>query len=134
MISSDKSPSYKFSRYEMETTINFNAEEGTAVLYTRDKTVMRRLDKLVDEFPDIYVLLRKTEVDKTYKFPKKYALPRRPRILSNEQRAKMRERFAKVREIQQDAVEIDGDFEEDDFEDDDENNDEGEDDNAEDCL
>lgn len=123
---------YKFSRYEMETTINFNAEEGTAILYTRDKAVMRRLDKLVDEFPDIYQLLRKTEVDKTYQFPKKYALPRRPRVLSDEQRAKMRERFAKVRGKAQDAVEIEDDFE-DEFDDDENEEDEGEDD-EEDCL
>ena len=45
---------YRLTRYEMETTINFNAEEGTAVLYTRDKAVMRRLDKLTEEFPEIY--------------------------------------------------------------------------------
>ena len=111
----------------METTINFNAEEGTAILYTRDKTVMRRLDKLVNEFPDIYTLLRETEVDKTYKFPKKYALPRRPRILSDEQRAKMRERFAKVHEKTQDTTDIDDDFDDLEYEGD-------EDDEEADCL
>lgn len=88
---------YRLTRYEMETTISFNAEENTASLYTRDKAVMRRLDKLVEDFPDIYKLVRETDIDKTYEFPKKYAIPKRPRILSEEQRAVMRERLAKAR-------------------------------------
>lgn len=81
----------------METTINFNAEEGTAVLYTRDKAVMRRLDKLVEEFPEIYKCTRETGIDKTYEFPKKYAIPKRPRIMSEEQRAKLAVRLANAR-------------------------------------
>lgn len=93
---------YKLTRFEMETTVNFNAEERMAILYTRDKTVMRRLDKLVAEFPDIYKLVLETDIDKTYKFPKKYVIPKRPRILSDEQRIKMRDRLAKAREKQQD--------------------------------
>lgn len=93
---------YKLTRFEMETTVNFNAEERMAILYTRDKTVMRRLDKLVAEFPDIYKLVLETDIDKTYKFPKKYAIPKRPRILSDEQRIKVRDRLAKAREKQQD--------------------------------
>lgn len=91
---------YKFSRYEMETTVNFNAEEKTASLYTRDKAVMRRLDKLVKEFPDLFKCVRKTEVDGTYEFPKKYAMPKRPRIMSEERRAQMAERLAKARAAQ----------------------------------
>ena len=35
------------SRFEQETIINYNAAEQTATVYTRDKTVMRRLDALV---------------------------------------------------------------------------------------
>ena len=35
------------SKYEQETVINFNAGEQTAVVYTRDKAVMRKLDALV---------------------------------------------------------------------------------------
>lgn len=88
---------YKLTRYEMETTVNFNAEEQTAILYTRDKAVMRRLDKLVAEFPDVYKCTRETDIDKTYVFPKKYAIPKRPRVLSEQQREEMRERLAKAR-------------------------------------
>lgn len=101
---------YRLTRYEMETTINFNAEEGTASLYTRDKAVMRRLDRLVEEFPDIYKLVRETDIDKTYVFPKKYAIPKRPRIVSEEQREKMRERLAKAREAKDNEDEFDDEF------------------------
>lgn len=108
---------YKLTRYEMETTINFNAEEGSAVLYTRDKAVMRRLDKLVAEFPDIYKQTDETSVGKTYTFPKRYAFPKRPRILSEERRAQMRDILAKAREQNQNLIEEDEDLmdEEDDF-------------------
>ena len=47
------------SKYEQETVINFNAGEQTAIVYTRDKAVMRRIDALVIEFPDVYSLLVK---------------------------------------------------------------------------
>ena len=42
------------SKYEQETVINFNAGEQTAVVYTRDKAVMRKLDALVIAFPEVY--------------------------------------------------------------------------------
>ena len=35
------------SKYEQETVINFNAGEQTAIVYTRDKAVMRRIDALI---------------------------------------------------------------------------------------
>ena len=47
----------KLSRYEQETIINFNAGEEMATVYTRDPAVMRRLDALVIEFPDVYRLV-----------------------------------------------------------------------------
>lgn len=33
-------------KYEMETVVNYNAGEQTATVYTRDKSVMRRLGRL----------------------------------------------------------------------------------------
>lgn len=35
------------SRFEQKTIVNYNSGEQTATVYTRDKTVMRRLDALV---------------------------------------------------------------------------------------
>lgn len=89
---------YSLSRYEMETTVNFNAEEKTAQLYTQDKSMIRRMDKMVAEFPDLFKLKYETSVGKAYEFPKKYAMPKRPRILTEEQRAQMAERMAKTRD------------------------------------
>lgn len=76
----------KLSRYEQESILNYNAGEQTATLYTRDKTVMRKLDTLVADFPDTYKLMKKDEVSKTYSFPKSYVSYRKPRVVSTEQR------------------------------------------------
>lgn len=87
----------RLTRWEMETTINYNADEKTAVLYTRDKAVMRRLDRMVEKCPDMYKCIRETDIDKTYEFPKHLISFRVPRILTDEQREAAAERFAKFR-------------------------------------
>ena len=80
----------KLSRYEQETIVNYNAGEQTATLYTRDRAVMRKLDTLVADFPDIYKLTEQDEVSKTYSFPKSYVSYRKPRAVSTEQRERAR--------------------------------------------
>lgn len=90
----------------METTVNFNADEKTAVLYSRDKSVIRRMDKMVADFPDIFECIKETDIDKTYRFPKKYAMPKRPRIMSEEQLEKMRQRLAKARAEKDEEAEV----------------------------
>lgn len=107
---------YRLSRYEMETTINFNAKDPFATLYSCDKSVIRRMDKMVEEFPDLFTCIKETSISKTYQFPKKYAMPKRPRILSEEQREKMRERLMKARVSQVEADEDDF-LEDEDFDD-----------------
>lgn len=37
----------------VKAIVNYNAGERTATVYTRDKAVMRKLDKLVADFSDI---------------------------------------------------------------------------------
>ena len=56
-------------KYEIEIVVNYNAGEQTATVYTRDKSVMRRLDRLVADYPESYKLLNQTEIDKTYSMP-----------------------------------------------------------------
>ena len=73
----------KLSRYEQETIVNYNAGEQTATVYTRDKTVMRKLDTLVADFPDTYNLLGQDEVSKTYSLPKSYVSYHKPRAVSH---------------------------------------------------
>lgn len=84
------------SKYEQETVINFNAGEQTAVVYTRDKAVMRKLDALVIEFPEVYKLVGETDIDKTYCMPKSYVNYRKPRKLSAKQREKAKERMNNI--------------------------------------
>ena len=84
------------SKYEQETVINFNAGEQNATVYTRGKTVMRKLDALVIEFPEVYKLVGETDIDKTYSMPKSCVSYRKPRKLTALQRAKARERIEKL--------------------------------------
>ena len=65
--------------------------ELTATLYTRDKAVMRKLDTLVADFPDIYKLTGQDEVSKTYSFSKSYISCRKPRAVNTEQRERARQ-------------------------------------------
>lgn len=84
------------TKYEMETVVNYNAGEQTATVYTMDKSVMRRLDQLVADYPDSYKLLNQTDIDKTYSMPKSYVTYRKPRAVSNEQREQARQRMVKL--------------------------------------
>ena len=86
----------KITRYEQETIINFNAEEKTATLYTRDPAVMRKVDALVIEYPDTFKCIGETDIDKTYEMPKSAITYRKPRRLSDEQREAQRERAKKL--------------------------------------
>ena len=74
------------SKNEQETAINFNAGEQTAVVYTRDKAVMRKLDALVFAFPEVYKLVGETDIDKTYSMPKSCVNYRKPRKLDDKYR------------------------------------------------
>lgn len=86
----------KLTKYEQETIINFNVSEADAVVFTRDKAVMRKLDSLVTEFPEVYKCVKETDIDKTYEMPKQYVSYRKPRKISEDvkkQRRKMMERL-----------------------------------------
>ena len=44
------------TKYEQETIINYNNEEKTASIFTYDKSLIRKLDKRLSEYPDIKVV------------------------------------------------------------------------------
>ena len=92
----------KLSRYEQETIVNYNAGEQTATVYTRDKAIMRKLDTLVADFPDTYMLIGQDEVSKTYSFPKSYISYRKPRAVSTEQRERARKMMIERNKLKQD--------------------------------
>ncbi len=62
------------------------AGELTAIVYTRDKAVMRKLDALVIAFPEVYKLVGETDIDKTYSMPKACVSYRKPRRLDDKYR------------------------------------------------
>lgn len=83
----------RLTRYEQETIINFNAGDQTATLYTRDTAIMRKIDALVIEYPDIYKCIGETDIDKSYEVPKSFVSYRKPRRLSEEQREAAKKRM-----------------------------------------
>ncbi len=86
----------KLTKYEQETIINFNAGESDAVAFTRDKAVIRKLDSLVNEFPEVYRCIGETDIDKTYSMPKHYVSYRKPRRISAEQREQVKKQMSQL--------------------------------------
>lgn len=92
------------TKYEQETIINFNVAETDAVVYTRDKAVMRKLDSLVNEFPEVYKCLKVTDIDKTYSMPKQYVKYRKPRRISAKVREQRRARMQNINNAQKKTI------------------------------
>ena len=86
----------KLSKYEQETIINFNVAEADAVLFTRDKSVIRKLDSLVNEFPEVYKCINETDIDKTYSMPKQYVSYRKPRRISDARRKQIQKQMQDI--------------------------------------
>ncbi|MBQ8234807.1 MAG: hypothetical protein IJZ36_04425 [Bacilli bacterium] len=85
------------SRWEQETVVNYNNEEKTATVYTADPVVMRKLDKMVDKFPEDYIVIAETSNSKTYKFSKKLIQYRNPIYLTEEQKEVRRQQLKNIR-------------------------------------
>lgn len=65
-------------KYERETVICFNEAESTAELYTCSVPMMRKMDKLVEEFKGKFSVIEQGDDYKMYRFPKKYVKVRKP--------------------------------------------------------
>lgn len=78
----------RLSRYEQEVVILLNAEDDAATVYSANPAmdsmtkVMRKMDALVKEFPDIFRITRQTDISRTYELPKKLVRIGRPREIS----------------------------------------------------
>lgn len=77
--------------YEQEVSINYNAEEDIATVYTAYPPMIRKLEILLDEYPTQVKLERKTEIDLTVKLPKRWIKIKPPRSISEEQKERLRE-------------------------------------------
>lgn len=85
------------TKYEQETIINYNNEEKEASIYTHSKSLIKRIDSKLSEYPDIKVLRRGDDWAE-YSLPKKWIKVRFPRQLSDEQRAEMANRMRAARD------------------------------------
>lgn len=74
--------------YERETIINFNEEEKVASVYTYNKSLRNKLNKLVGVHPDIHVIRSSDEMSE-FEVPKSWIKVSPPKQvnLSDEQRA-----------------------------------------------
>ena len=89
---------YGLSRYEQEVNINFSADDTVATVYAANPVYIRKLEKLAQEFPEDYKLIKKDTVSVTYEVSRRLVSIRKPRPkkeLSDEERRVIAERFAK---------------------------------------
>lgn len=84
----------RLSRYEQETIINFNEEEKTASIYTHNKALRHKLEKLAQERPEDCKLTGSffEEQAVEYTVPKKWVRINPGMNLTEEQRAALSER------------------------------------------
>lgn len=84
------------SKYEQETIVTYNAKEPVASIYTCYHPDIRKLDKLVTAYPDIYKCVDRTDLSCTYEAPKSYIAYRKPRNLSKEYLDKLKKNIDKI--------------------------------------
>ena len=90
------------SLYEQETIINYNEADSTASVYTHNKTLIRKLDKLAQERPGDCHREKTSHDGKAVDFtiPKGWSRIHPPRVaapLTEEQKQKRREHLASLR-------------------------------------
>ena len=90
-----------YTAQERETVINFNDEENCAYIFTAQRYIITKLDKLCISNPEAYTLLKETPDSKTYKCTNRKLISFRTpttRTMSDEQKKAASERLAKARE------------------------------------
>lgn len=97
--------SIKLTKQEMETIISFNEEDKAAHVYTHNRALMRRLDKLLEARPESVTLERvlRNGAAAEYYFPKAWLRVNAPRIAS----PAMLEAMSKAREAQKSILSAD---------------------------
>lgn len=85
------------SAYERETIINYNDDEKTAVVYTCNQTLRKRMDAIAPERPDDCKRTKNNEFHAEYEIPKKWIKILPNRILTEEERQLLSERMKEKR-------------------------------------
>lgn len=101
---------YKLTLAEQETSVTMTRDEDMARIYTSDRLVMARLDKLCAEFPETYkciwidsqIVGDGLPMSKKYEVRKKYVKFRKPlstaAIAANARNSPMRKQASEVNE------------------------------------
>lgn len=92
----------KLSNFERETIINFNEEQNTASVFTHNRAVRNKLERLSSERPEECRLNRTYHDNQAAEFyiPKswiRFNPPRKAAPLTDEQKRQRREQLAKMR-------------------------------------
>ena len=66
------------------------------MVFTGDKAVIRKIDSLVNEFPEVYKWIGETDIDKNYSMPKQYFSYRKPRRISAKRREQIKEQISQL--------------------------------------
>ena len=87
------------SLYEQETIINYNEAEKTAEIYTHNKALRRKLERLAQERPEDCRLEKGSHDGQAvdYTIPKAWISVKPPRVASEAQKAASRAAAAKGR-------------------------------------
>ncbi len=88
---------YQLTMFEDETTIAFNIGETDAYVYTCMPSVLAKLDKLCEDYPNIFKQTKFDGCGGSYKFPKKYIKISKPRNYSDLERSKRAARLELAR-------------------------------------
>ena len=86
----------RLTRYEQETIILMNAGDKEATVYTADRTVRRRLDKLAKAYPESYRIISENELSRTYSMSKSHVTYRKPRTISEVTRQQARDMMREI--------------------------------------
>jgi hypothetical protein len=77
---------------EMETIILYNDADLYCEIYTCNRALMRKMDKLCIEQPEYFKVAKQDELSITYECPKKQIKVNKVRKLTEEERYKRKER------------------------------------------
>ena len=83
----------KLTREEMETIITFNEIDGAADIETFNSRIKRDIAKAAENYPQDVTIHDNGDGSIRAILPKKWVKIRAPRVLTDEQRAEIAERF-----------------------------------------
>lgn len=86
---------YTTTREEQETHITWNEETKQATIYSASTVMMRKFDRLCEEFPDTYkcIWIDKHGLAKKYSVSSNFIRFGKPRTMSDEQKEQARQRM-----------------------------------------